>query len=58
MGKNRYGPLTGAEPILLDFDQGHGGFREQRSRPLVAAGIRLRAQPPPLRQQASFDQPT
>ncbi len=38
VGKNRYGPLTGAEPILLDFDQGHGGFREQRFRPLVPAG--------------------
>lgn len=52
VGKNRYGPLTGAEPILLDFDQGHGGFHEQRrlvptSSPAVAGNGPV-PNPPPL----------
>jgi len=36
--KNRYGPETGAMPVLLDFDRGHGAFREHGGRPAAVNG--------------------
>ena len=55
LGKNRYGPLSGPDPIMLDFDRGHGAFREHgqpaHRAPAAATahnGAAQRPSPPPL----------
>ena len=35
--KNRYGPESGATPVLLDFDRGHGAFRQHGGRAAALA---------------------
>ena len=35
--KNRYGPESGASPVLLDFDRGHGAFRQHGGRAAAPA---------------------
>jgi replicative DNA helicase len=54
--KNRYGPESGASPVLLDFDRGHGAFRQHGGRAAAPASANGSAvtngapppNPPPL----------
>ncbi|MFP5319457.1 MAG: DnaB-like helicase C-terminal domain-containing protein [Acidimicrobiia bacterium] len=45
--KNRYGPETGTSPVLLDFDRGHGAFRQHGTRTTARAAASNNGSPPP-----------
>lgn len=47
VGKNRYGPLTGEHPLLLDFDRSHGAFRSQRQHEPAQRGTADNGRTPP-----------